>query len=484
MKQTNDEKTNYEKAKEYLQLINDYNKSENNSIVYSSTFEKIGGGAMGTVYDVAADGIDEKLVMKHIYLRELFEEKNIDSIEFELQQSKIRKYCYNECNNLKLLKDNDYVTKFFDAYVLDDENVFVIIMKRYISLTHYIHNNPITDLSIIKMAKNVLQALVRAQELNIVHRDIKPSNLYVETKNGKTKYVLGDFGISREIVESIQRITPIGTGAFKAPELDNDRDVNPLTIDIFSLGATLFNIVTGGKNVYDFYDNGETPSINDLRADLKEIILKAVNYYSDERYQSAREMLNAVERLDISRAPKLIKLNTHMFAAKYYLIQNDMEKVEEELKQGIQKSNVSCKRMYLYLHIKQLSSTQIYELKKLAEGKHREDNAAEQWLWGMYLWNIEKNPDEGKEYIGRSAQNGYVLGCYFYGRILYEEGNVEEGLKYCEMAAEEGLIPAVVFVRRRYLDSGSYLSGEDIENTRNYKARYNENRARFFIEFL
>ncbi len=89
----------------------------------------------------------------------------------------------------------------------------------------------------------ILQGYSEVYKNNIVHRDIKPENVLIG-KEGQCK--LADFGISKLVNNSIA-VSCVGTPAFCAPEVlsSNDQTSYTYKCDIWSLGITLYNILTG-----------------------------------------------------------------------------------------------------------------------------------------------------------------------------------------------------------------------------------------------
>jgi serine/threonine protein kinase len=95
-----------------------------------------------------------------------------------------------------------------------------------------------------RITRDLALALARAHSQGVVHRDIKPANALL-TKDGRVKLL--DFGIAKsaEIDDGLSMAGQIlGTPHYMAPEQWGDHEVDA-RCDIFSLGATLYHIVTG-----------------------------------------------------------------------------------------------------------------------------------------------------------------------------------------------------------------------------------------------
>ncbi len=99
----------------------------------------------------------------------------------------------------------------------------------------------------------VCEGLAVAHALGIVHRDIKPDNLFLETVHGVNIVKIIDFGISRQALVGDAIATeaheqpdgPEGTPVYMAPEqMRMPNELDPRT-DIWALGATLYELLTG-----------------------------------------------------------------------------------------------------------------------------------------------------------------------------------------------------------------------------------------------
>ncbi len=148
--------------------------------------------------------------------------------------------------------------------------------------------------------------------LNLVHRDISPQNLVISYE-GILKIV--DFGIAKSDIRDSQTKTGTikGKFAYMSPEQCLAKDVDHRT-DIFALGTLCHELLTGRRlfkrqSTYDTYQaiiSGNVPlpsSINPrLNSDVDKMVMKALAYKREERYQHAQEFSDAILTLMHKRA--------------------------------------------------------------------------------------------------------------------------------------------------------------------------------------
>ncbi|MCH8830227.1 MAG: protein kinase, partial [Planctomycetes bacterium] len=138
----------------------------------------------------------------------------------------------------------------------------------------------------VEWTVQICDALTLSHGRGIIHRDIKPGNILI-TKSGVPK--LTDFGLARlDVSESGQTQTGavLGTIDFMAPEQHRDAHTADARSDIWSLGATLYQIVTGNS-----------PRI--IRTDripkrLRAVIVKSLEDDPSARFQSSAEFREAL----------------------------------------------------------------------------------------------------------------------------------------------------------------------------------------------
>jgi serine/threonine protein kinase/cytochrome c-type biogenesis protein CcmH/NrfG len=170
----------------------------------------------------------------------------------------------------------------------------------------------------VDVAIQVASALAAAHETGIVHRDIKPENIMLRP-DGYVKVL--DFGIAKLAEQEVPVTIPtdealllvetnlgsiLGTVRYMSPEQARGAPADKRT-DIWSLGVVLYEMVTGhapftgetpGKVMASILEKEPLPLtsyITHTPAELQQIISKTLRKEREERYQSAHELLEALQ---------------------------------------------------------------------------------------------------------------------------------------------------------------------------------------------
>jgi eukaryotic-like serine/threonine-protein kinase len=162
----------------------------------------------------------------------------------------------------------------------------------------------------LAIAAQVLDVLVPFHEQNIVHRDLKPANIFICNDDAVK---LLDFGVAqlREGGEAMTRAgTALGTPSFMSPEqaMGKSEQLDGRS-DIFSVGATLFAILSGKRLHHGRSDNEAfilaatqpAPSVArtapDLDVEIIALVDRALQWDRRKRFRSAGEMRDACVEL-------------------------------------------------------------------------------------------------------------------------------------------------------------------------------------------
>ena len=151
-----------------------------------------------------------------------------------------------------------------------------------------------------KIGIDLLRGIGALHRLSIIHRDIKPANVHQASDQRLRILDLGVALNSTDITEVIQNP---GTPSFMAPELFEGQSANAQT-DIYAAGVTLYHLLTrkypyGEIEPFQHPKFGEPTPLTRYRPDipywLENIVLKAVARDADKRFETAEEMLHALE---------------------------------------------------------------------------------------------------------------------------------------------------------------------------------------------
>ena len=168
----------------------------------------------------------------------------------------------------------------------------------------------------IDIAIQVGRALEHAQEHGLVHRDIKPDNIII-TPSGVAK--LTDLGLVRRTGRGATRITQIGmaigTPHYVSPEQARGNVEVDVRSDIYSLGATLYHLVTGeppfrGRSAVEVMNkhlNEQLVSAQDMNPDLTDelahVIEKMMAKDPKDRYQKPADLIRDMELVSFGKRP-------------------------------------------------------------------------------------------------------------------------------------------------------------------------------------
>ncbi|NLJ15661.1 MAG: protein kinase [Clostridiales bacterium] len=186
--------------------------------------------------------------------------------------------------------------------VIDSDDSFIIIMD-------YVEGNSLNkDLEeygaqpqeyVIQWAKQLCDVLgyLHTRQPAIIYRDMKPANIMLKPDGNVT---LIDFGTAREFkAKNIADTTCLGTVGYAAPEQFGGMGQTDARTDIYCLGATLYHLVTGCNPSEPPYEMKPIREINpSLSSGLEKIILKCTQRNPEDRYQSAAELMYALEHYE------------------------------------------------------------------------------------------------------------------------------------------------------------------------------------------
>ena len=266
----------------------------------------LGKGAMGLVYDGLDPGLNRRVAIKTILVKQLDEETaSMYSKRFEREVRAVARL-----NHRNIVQVYDFGTEGDVAY----------IVMEYINgreLKDYFDAGQRYDIkTAFRLMTELLDALEFAHDAGIIHRDIKPANLMIDAE-GHAK--LTDFGVARVVDpdaapgEATQTGAVVGTPAYMSPEQVQGESIDRRT-DIFSAGIIFYQFLTGQKP-FDgtgwalakkiIQDEPVRPSkLVQVPPEIDRVIARALAKKPEDRYQSARSFAESLKRVLEGKPPE------------------------------------------------------------------------------------------------------------------------------------------------------------------------------------
>lgn len=250
----------------------------------------LGKGAMGIVYKALDPDIDREVAVKTI---------RFDLISDDEEKNELMLRFIREARAAGRLGHPNIIT----IHDVGKEKDMTYIVMQYIegpSLQNWISSKKkFSAPDIVKLMLQLCDALDFAHQRGIVHRDIKPANILLDI-HGKPH--ICDFGVAHVEMSTItQTGTTIGTPSYMSPEQVMGKKIDKRS-DIFSLGAILYELLTGKRPfdgesittvIYKIVNEEAIPLAQvrkELPPEFELIIAKALAKDPDSRYSSCADL--------------------------------------------------------------------------------------------------------------------------------------------------------------------------------------------------
>lgn len=276
--------------------------------------EAIGGGGMGRIYRAWDTRLDRDVALKVLAPNQQSEEFRE---RFIVEAKASAKLHHDNIVSVYSFEQTDGITYLVMEYI-PGSNVRDIVTK----------NGPLPIEDALSYAIQMASALEHINEKGIVHRDIKPSNVLI-TPDGTLKVI--DLGLAKcksdPQTELTQLGATLGTFDYISPEQALDSRNVDIRSDIYSLGCSLFFMLTGqppypegtGLQKLLRHQGIAPPNVQDFRSDVPdrfaEIIMRCMSKVADKRYQTPQALSKAlfIAAEELGMRPSGISL------AKWYL---------------------------------------------------------------------------------------------------------------------------------------------------------------------
>jgi serine/threonine-protein kinase len=266
----------------------------------------IGSGGMGDVYLAEDTRLGRKAAVK------------VMPAAFAADHSRVQRF-KQEARAASALNHPNILT----IYEIGEQDSVLFIASEFVdgrTLRSRIRDGDLNTVEVLDIAIQTAGALAAAHDAGILHRDIKPDNLMLRS-DGYVKIL--DFGLAKLVekrtpesgleTEDASRFKTepgviMGTPNYMSPEQVRGFELDART-DIFSLGAVLYEMITGqlafdGATVSDIIaailDKEPVPpseQVSGLPAELERTVLKALNKDREQRYRSVLELASDLSAL-------------------------------------------------------------------------------------------------------------------------------------------------------------------------------------------
>ncbi len=264
--------------------------------------KELGRGGMGIVFAASQPAMQRTVAIKLLHLGALAGPQRTQRLLAEAR-------AIGQLNH-------ENVLKIFDTIDTDGTPGLVLEYADGGTLSDRLAEGPLPPNEAVRIAIDVASGLAHAHENNVLHRDIKPGNILLSGEGNKTIVKLADFGLAKDFERSTEltRSLIVGTPTYMSPEqISGDNDAVSMPSDVYSLGVVLYEMLVGAPPF-----RGPTPTAvhhlvttqppvpprqvqPGISHDLETICLKCLEKSPTDRYGTAMELLDDLQRLRDSR---------------------------------------------------------------------------------------------------------------------------------------------------------------------------------------
>lgn len=265
--------------------------------------EKIGSGAMGSVYMAVHSLMGKKIAVK--------------VLASHLSESKVvRDRFLMEAKAISVL-DHPNIIEMFDFGVFEDGRMYYLMELLTGSPLNEILSKSVLTLDFItRITEQICDALDYVHQQGIIHRDLKPGNIFIARKGNSETIKILDFGVAKlfdylkeDSSHKTSDGTILGTPAYMSPEqaMGKNNEISQLT-DIYAIGVLLYKMFTGqvpvpGGNIGEVVSNHilSTPILPhfhnpSITPEISAVIMRSIAKVPADRFQTALELSSALRQ--------------------------------------------------------------------------------------------------------------------------------------------------------------------------------------------
>ena len=292
--ENNDQRVTYCKPCNSFIDLNDLGAYTFKTIGEFEIIKKIGSGAMGNVYEALQKSLDRKVALKVL--------PPTPSSDHQIH---VKRFLHEM--KLAAQIQHPYIVSVHQAGEAQGFPYYSMNLIHGDNLENMVRKNgPLEEVEALKIALNVAEALESIwSEFQIIHRDIKPSNIML---NHKSIVQVLDMGLARGMNDQAQFTRTgvvLGSPLFLSPEQASQDQID-FRSDIFSLGTTLYFLLTGhvpftGKSIPEILHNVINKPFTPLDHYSKEISTETailidmmLSKNKNDRFESWKDIIETI----------------------------------------------------------------------------------------------------------------------------------------------------------------------------------------------
>ena len=272
----------------------------------------LGQGGFGITYSGIQTNLEAKVAIKEFFMKDLCNRDSdtsqvtVGSVGSRETVERFRQKFIKEARNIFRLKHR-HIISVIDVFEENGTAYYVMEHVSGGSLADKVRGGALPESVAVRYIRQVAAALDFVHSRRMMHLDVKPANILLSEDDSA---VLIDFGLAKQYDTEGQQTssTPVGISHGYAPIEQYKRGgvstFSPAT-DIYSLGATLFKLVTGitPPEASDVCDEGLPALQSDISPAVRAAIEAAMEPRRKDRPQSIAEFLELLKDSKVSKDP-------------------------------------------------------------------------------------------------------------------------------------------------------------------------------------
>jgi serine/threonine protein kinase len=263
--------------------------------------DRLGSGGMGVVYRARQRSANRLVALK------IIRPERLADLSLESKAETLQRFLTEAQAAAQLA--HDHIVTVYDVGEAKGQPYYSMRYIKGRSLAELLRAGPLDNRRAAELLAPVARAVHYAHQKGILHRDLKPQNVMLD--EAERPYV-ADFGLAK-LTESSSEVTRtgqvMGTAAYMSPEQAQDASQCTPASDTYSLGATLYELLTGrppfrAANQIDtlrqvIHDEPVAPRLLNpaIDRDLETITLKCLEKDPARRYATAALLADELERV-------------------------------------------------------------------------------------------------------------------------------------------------------------------------------------------